>query len=143
MKALFTRTLDGLRPLDEAAEAVMRNIPIGQYAWVNITKPRNPYFHRKFFAMLRIILRNQTHYVSEKDILAVCKIHIGHCDVIKSSTLGTLHIPKSISFASMDDTAFGVFYDQACDWVLADVIPGLTRDHLDIEVENELAGFRG
>ena len=41
----------------------------------------------------------------------------------------------------MDETAFGEFYERAIDWMLTEVIPGLQRQHLDAEVEDQLIGF--
>ncbi len=75
-----------------------------------------------------------------KELLGVCKLRIGHVTIVQTPQ-GEERWPASISFASMDETAFSEFYERAVDWVLSDVIPGLQRQHLDAEVEAELIGF--
>ncbi len=109
---------------------------------VQISRPRNLPFHNKFFAMLGIIYKNQEHYKSIKELLGVCKISIGHVIVVETPQ-GVERWPDSISFANMDNAGFDEFYNKAVDWVLADVIPGLARQHLDEEVEAKLTEFAG
>ena len=102
--------------------------------------PTNIRFHNKFFAMLGIVLKNQEHYHSIDELLGVCKLRTGYVTIIQTPQ-GFVHLPKSISFATMDETEFSAFYDKAVDWVLSEVIPGLQRQHLDVEVEDQLIGF--
>ncbi len=139
-KIRLVKKLSALYAYDQAGEAVLRRLAPGEIAEVEITKPRNAQFHRMFFAMLQIILANQDHYKSLDDLLAVCKLRIGHSRKIQTP-YGIVEIPESISFAAMDNIAFASFYDQACDWVLREVIPGLERKHLDEEVKQQLMEF--
>lgn len=138
----LVKKLSALYAFDEAGEAVLRRLPPGEIVEVEITRPRNAQFHRKFFAMLQIILSNQEHYKSLDDLLAVCKLRIGHSKKIQTAH-GIVEIPASISFASMDDIGFANFYDRACQWVLNEVLPGLERHHLDEEVAQQLMEFGG
>mgnify|MGYP001576487379 CR=1 FL=1 len=138
---LLVKKLSALHPFDEFGEAAMRNIGQGEIVSVEVKRPRNLRFHRKFFAMLSIILSNQDYYKSTDDLLDVCKLRVGHCRTLQTK-LGQVQIPKSISFAAMDDVAFADFYDRACDWVCSEVIPGLKRKDLDQEVEAQLLAFR-
>lgn len=136
----MVKHLGALRPTDEAGVEVLRKVRSGELFKCTITRPRNLRFHNKFFAMLGIILKNQDHYKSMDELLGVCKLRIGHVTVVQTPQ-GEERWPKSISFAKMDETEFSAFYDQAVDWVLREVIPGLQRQHLDAEVEAELIGF--
>jgi hypothetical protein len=139
-KILMARKLQGLYPIDEAGEAVIRKFGAGEVVAIDVKRPRNIKFHAKFFAMLNIILKNQEHYKSIDDLLEVCKLRVGHCHTVQTR-LGEVKITDSIRFASMDETAFDDFYDRACAWVVSEVIPGLDRGHLDEEVRAELLGF--
>ena len=139
-KFLAAKKLRALYAIDEQGEAAMRNIGQGEIVGVEIKRPRNVRFHRKFFAMLSIILQNQDYYKSIDDLLCVCKLRTGHCHSVMTK-LGEVQIPDSISFAAMDDVAFSAFYDRAVAWVCQEVIPGLERKHLDEEVKAELLAF--
>ena len=140
MKFLAVKRLSGLQPVDEAGETAMRKMGLGEVLTVEVKRPRNVRFHAKFFAMLQLILANQDHYKSLEDLLDVCKLRTGHCRTIQTKQ-GEVRIPRSISFAAMDDTEFAQFYDRACGWVVTEVIPGLERRHLDQEVAAQLWEF--
>ncbi len=134
--------LGALRPAQEQDVEVWSHLKIAEreVIKVQISRSRNYRFHCKFFAMLGIILTNQEYYQTTDELLNVCKLRIGHVDIVQTPQ-GEERWPKSISFASMNETEFSTFYDRAVDWVLQDVIPGLQRQHLDAEVEAELVGF--
>ena len=134
------KKLKALYPADEAGEAVLRTLAQGELVTLELKRPRNLAFHRKFFAMLQIILQNQDHYKSVDDLLDVCKLRIGHSRKIQT-THGIVEVPASISFSALDDTGFQDFYDRACQWVITEVIPGLKRHDLDEAVEVELLEF--
>ena len=137
---IMVKRLGALRPTDDSGVEAMRKIGDGELVKVTWTRPRNIRFHNKFFGMLGIVLKNQEHYKSMKELLGVCKLGIGHVHVVQTPQ-GEVRWPASISFANMGETEFSAFYDRAVDWVLREVIPGLQRQHLDAEVEAELIGF--
>ena len=128
--AIMVKRLGGLRPAHDADAEMLRTVPENALLKVTWTRPRNIRFHNKFFAMLGIILANQVTYKSMDQLLHVCKLRIGHVEVQKTAQ-GDVEIPKSISWAKMDETEFSAFYNRAVDWVLSEVIPGLQRQHLD------------
>ncbi len=141
MKILCRKTLSGhLCPIDDAGKEALAKFKSGTVIRAQITKPRNVYFHRKFFAMLSLIMQNQEHYKSVDDLLDVCKLRIGHVRVIQTAC-GEERVPQSISFAAMDEIAFQEFYDRAVDWMIKEVIPGLRKLDLNHEVEAELMQF--
>ena len=141
-RMIAVKRLRGLYPTDEQGEAVLRNIGQGEIVSIEVKRPRNLAFHRKFFALLQLILENQSHYKSVDDLLDVCKIRTGHCKTVATRD-GDLKIPLSISFAKMDDAEFADFYERAVAWVVEEVIPGLDRGHLDEEVRAALLEFGG
>jgi len=124
---LMRKRLAMLEPIDDDGRRLLKRMAPGRVVSVEIKRPRNVLFHRKFFAMLNLILQNQEYYKSVDDLLDVCKLRIGHVKVVQTKR-GEERIPKSISFAEMDETAFADFYDRAVDWVVTEVIPCLKKD---------------
>ena len=137
---LMAKKLSALYPIDETGEVAMKRVGQGEIVTVDIKRPRNLAFHRRFFAMLNIIYQNQDAYKSLEDLLNVCKLRVGHCDTL-ATKYGEVKIPRSISFAAMDDAEFSEFYGRAVDWMLQEVIPGLKRKDLDQEFEAQLMEF--
>ena len=137
---IMVKRLGAFRPTDDQGTEDMAKIGDGELVKITWSRPRNIRFHNKFFAMMGIVLKNQEHYQSMDELLGVCKLRIGHVTVVQTPH-GEEMWPKSISWAAMDETEFSKFYDRAVDWVLREVIPGLQRQHLDAEVEDQLIGF--
>jgi len=140
VQVMVVKQLAGLHPADEQAEKLIRSLKLGEMVSVEIKRPRNVAFHAKFFRMLRIIFDNQEHYKSIDDLLEVLKLRIGHCHTIDTK-FGEVKITDSINFAALDNVDFSEFYDRACAWVIAEVIPGLDRLGLDKEVREQLQNF--
>ena len=141
-RCLVVKKFKALHPIDAEGEAVLRNIALGEIISVEIKRPRNVLFHRKLFACLSIVLENQSFYTSIEDLLAVAKIRAGHVRVIETQ-VGQVLVPKSISFASLDNVQFQAFYDKVMVWICAEVIPGLEKHDLDEEVRQQLLEFGG
>lgn len=138
---LLRKRLGGaLDPIDDCGRDVLAKFGAGTVLKAEITKPRNIKFHRKYFAMLNLIFQNQDHYKSLDDLLDVCKLRIGHVRTIETRH-GIERVPASISFAKMDDIAFEDIYERTFQWAVTEVIPGLQRQDLDSEVEDELREF--
>lgn len=132
--AYVRRTMNGLKPADANSEGVINELPIGQTLKVTITQPRNVAHHRKFFAMLNIIYENQSHYQSLDELLYAVKMKLGY--VIPVTIKGQQgFMPKSISFTSMDQSAFSEFYERTVDFVATEIIPGLDENDLARELE--------
>ena len=140
MRFLVVKNLGALRPVDEAGEAVFRHIAQGEVVTVELKRERNIMHHRKLFAMLQLVLDNQEHYKSIEDLLDVAKLRTGHVRTVQTRD-GEVRIPRSISFAALDQDGFNDFYNRACAWVVDEVIPGLKRKDLDAEVEAKLLAF--
>lgn len=139
MQTVFRRTLTSLVPADEEAEELLRKIKVGSLVTVDVKRGRNLQHHRKFMALLRLVWKNQDHFNSVDEILGVFKHRIGHVDVVQTK-YGEVRLPKSISFANMDQTEFESLYDRAVQFLITEVIPGLDKDDLKREVEDILLG---
>jgi hypothetical protein len=106
----------------------------GTYS-VEIKKPRNLQFHRKYFALLNTVFEMQDIYLDFYDFFADMKIKIGLYEVkaMYVEDIGEvfLHVPKSISFAKMDDTAFERVYSKTIDKAIEFYCPGTTYEEMD------------
>ena len=113
MKAVFRKHLNSLHPMGSVAEEVLRKIKHDDLVTVEVKRERNLAHHQKFFSMLQLIYENQDHYQSVDDILTAFKFCTGHTDKVMTRGGRVLEYPKSISFASMPQDEFEVFYNRA------------------------------
>lgn len=130
MDILMSRSLGGLRPIDEAGEQMLSKISQGRLVRVVVTQPRNIRHHRMFFALLNAVYKNLPETVdipSLEALLGAMKLAVGHYDVYTSSNGHEFRIPKSISFASMDQTEFDAFFSKCCDVINKHFIHGVTE----------------
>lgn len=141
---IYCRVTDvGLVPMYDSDLDEKHRLRIGDAVLCKITKPRNYEFHKKFFALVRLVylnlpehLHEQLNVWSEEDMLAAIKLDLGLAttqiydgrEVIK---LG------SISFAKMDETEFQRFYDRCVYLVQYKYLKGTDRESL----LEEIGGF--
>ena len=131
----------GLVPLDDMDWEVKKQLRLGSDVRVHVTMPRNIKFHRKFFALLNITIDNlpeatqqQLRITTTNRLLDVLKIRMGFYDIVQIDGRNVLEL-HSISFAKMDEYAFGKFYDQAVTEILEFFLKGTDRNDLLQEVE--------
>ena len=140
---LAARTSHGLQPVDETGEAVLRKIGRTEIVRVEIRRPRNVAFHRKYWALVTIVWSNvdQTNYPTPDDLHAALKIAAGIRARISlpDGTVG--FIPGSIAFHRMSEDDFSAFFDGVCNLVAAYFLPGVDCEALRAEVE-EMIGIR-
>lgn len=134
--ALAIKRFGALRPADEQAEAEFRALADGETVRLEWTRParRSIRHHRMFFGLLNVTAE-QVGWTTDQ-LLTWCKVAVGHCDAIVEPRTGEVTmIPKSISFARMDQKAFNDFFDKAMTAILERLMPaGTQRDELVEEV---------
>ena len=121
MKIKLIPKWGGLEPFDDEAIAVISKWKDGDMIVAEVVRPRNGKFHKKFFAMLNIIYMNSDEFKSITDLLNYVKIETGHADIIEVHGVA-FRVPKTISFAQMDEDSFSVFYNSAVQ-VCVNVVP--------------------
>jgi hypothetical protein len=131
---IMIKRLGALRPADDASEELMNSLPLGEPIKVKISRPRNLQQHRKFYALLQIVFSNQSIYPTIDALLAVIKITLGHCDIVKLPNGDLAPVVKSISFASMPQDDFNRFYSQTVDLVLQHFLAGIEKTELEREI---------
>ena len=116
MKLMVVNTPRGLVPLGDDDYDEKRKLRLGETYSVEIKVARNVDFHRKYFALIayawEFLNEQETARFKTKDnFRKYLEIAAGHCDVIFHPRLQEfVEIPKSISFGSMDNTAFSELY---------------------------------
>ncbi|MCR9214801.1 MAG: DUF1367 family protein [Proteobacteria bacterium] len=125
-----------LEPTDRRSEEAMESLPTQHTLRAVISQPRNVKHHKKFFALLGIVLENQDHFQTTDELLYAIKLRLGYVKPIQiRGEIG--YMPKSISFAKMDQRQFTEFYERVLDFIVQDVIPGMDA----ADLERELEGF--
>lgn len=112
MKIFVIKTLSGLAPasrtdFDKLQETKLK---LGQMYQVEITKPRNLEFHKKFFALINICYGNQECFGNSESLRKYLIMKAGYYNHIETPQ-GAFYEPQSISFASMDELEFNKLYD--------------------------------
>ncbi len=106
----------------------------GETLLADIKRPRNIGFHRKFFALLNLGFENQEQYDNFEDYRAVFIMKTGKYKVIETDR-GVVYLPKSISFAAMDNLEFEELYSRMIDVLIKEL--GLDQE----AIEKELSTF--
>lgn len=100
---------------------------------VDIKVPRNLMFHRKFFALLNLAFENQERYDSMEVFRPIMIMKAGFYEEVKTDK-GLVFLPKSISFAKMDDMEFEELYSKMINVVIKEI--GATEDDIMGELGN-------
>lgn len=138
-----------LRPADQSAKEALSKIGAGEYMTAEIKRPRNPKFHRLFFALLDVVMENMSHeqrdqWPTKERLLWEIKLQTGYFQMAESVGGKMYPIPSSISFASMDDVEFGEFFTKALDVCRRYFLPGVSdaelREALDAELAQYISG---
>ena len=140
MKLFVQNTAVGLVPLYDADFDEKRKLKQGQVYLADIKVARNIQFHRKMFSMLNTAWallpeRTQNGFRSFEGFRAYLLVAAGFYDTFYNPRLREfVEIPKSMSFASMDEAEFNDCYNR-----VKDVIWGLlsTRVNITQEVFNQ------
>ena len=132
----------GLVPLYDSDLENKKRLKEGVVVKCKITNPRNLRHHKKYFALVKLVLNNlperlteQLNIRNEKDMHRRFKRDLGY---FKSyvNEYGEREIEyDSISFSAMDQFEFEKFYYQAVDLAAYKYLPGTDRQDVIEEVE--------
>jgi hypothetical protein len=129
----FARTIGGLAPVDDAAREAINHYGTGEILRAKLYRDRNPRHHRLFFGLLKLVFDNQERYLSTEALRFAITVQAGYVDEIRLSGDRVALKPKSISFGSMDQGEFKLFYDAALK-----AIPELLPELKGVDWEREL-----
>lgn len=147
---LLVRTPDGFRANGVHDYDLLKRWKLGDLAMIDVVKPRNGKFHRKFWAMLdvafdaweppeqaykgMVVQKNRERF--RKDLIIAAGFYTPVAN-IKGEVRAEA---QSISFANMDDTEFERVYSAVANVVLQTILTRYTRSDLD-NVVNQILGF--
>jgi hypothetical protein len=99
-----------LHPADQESVEEFAKLPTGRPLHAEVKQPRNAAFHRLYWALCARIANAKG--VTAENISDVLKIATGHVTILSTKSYGQVHVPKSISFAAMDQTEFKAFFER-------------------------------
>lgn len=148
---MIMKTLGGaLVPCDPQAAEFIQKLKVGAGVRAKVSKARNTFFHRKFFALLNHafeawepvqkaykgigIQKNFNQFRKDVTILAgFYEANIRLNGEIRMEA-------KSINFASMSQDEFEHLYSKTIDVILSRILTNYTRDDLE-NVINQILSF--
>jgi len=139
---LIQRTLDNkLVPVYPSDLDKLKKLSTDNNYSCSIKRPRNLKHHKKFFTLVELVWQNLPEkyiedFKSKESLLNEFKFQTGHHKEHRTLSGRITYIPKSISFAAMDQEAFDKFYDKCLDIVLKYFFVGMDKKALRDEVIN-------
>jgi len=135
MEMLLVRTATGLRGWtgdDQVQYDKMRRklaaMEPGETCRLEFSVPRNIGHHKRFMQLVVTVAECSEVYDNKRKAMTAVKVAAGHCDFMPDPKSGLLiPVPKSISFANMEQMEFDVFYQDAVNSVLKYVLPAMDR----------------
>lgn len=131
---IMRRGLSGLMPATAQAEEAIRELPIGADFKVTVKRGRNIQHHKLYWALVSLIHQNQSRYMTVENVSDALKIMVGHCEMMQLRNGQEIRVPKSISFAKMDQTEFNKFFERIKTLVITQILPGVTKAQLEHEI---------
>jgi hypothetical protein len=124
-----------LVPVDDLAAEEMARLPENKAALVTARVPRNPRHHRLAWALAQKLSEMVDGIHDREDAMTFLKIKARHVDYLTDPTNGNVYlVPRSINFASLDQTAFSRLWDRMCWIVCNEIVPGLDSEALQREI---------
>jgi hypothetical protein len=129
--ALYRRGLRGYEPANETALDFWNLGKPGEMVNLDGKRPRNPQFHRLWWAMLALMAQNSSPTMTAEQLNFMAKVATGTGEWVKNPRTGIpLFMPGSISFAAMDQAEFKRFVKQAATALCERFLPGVVPDEL-------------
>lgn len=111
----------------------IKKLKVGEAVEVEVKRPRNIKFHKKYWALLNIVYSNQEMYNNIDHLRHDLTIAAGFYDLRTTMHGEVLKWPKSISFSSMDQSEFEELYSRTLDVI----VQNFNFDREDIAQEIE------
>lgn len=140
MKIHLVKINNNLVPSLPIDEEKLSKWKYGEILEVEVKKPRNIKSHRKFFALLNVAFENQDKYTTFHDFRVEVELKCGNYREHVTTKGHLIYVPKSISFASMDETEFSMLYDKAIEVIIRDFCQGSTEKEIQQKV-SEIMSF--
>lgn len=137
---LLMREGDHLVAAETLSLEAIQTIKKGETVTAVVRRNRNPKHHRKLFALLKVVFEAQSSFATTHELLTALKLATGLFDTGKTVDGIPFAVPKSINFASMDQTGFEQWYEKAVNVILTKIVPGINKYDLEDSVMEILNG---
>ena len=119
-------------PTPEAVEKFSK-IPAGATAYWEFRREQYSKFHRKFFAMVKVIFDNQDQYSNPQMFYKVLIMLAGYCEVLQVGNK-TLFVADSVSYEKCSQSRLEKIYDKVLDVALEKFCTGSTQEEIERKV---------
>lgn len=136
MSVFYVRRVGNmLAGADDESTCELLKLPFTKPLRAEVKQPRNPAFHRLYWALCARIASGIG--VEAESISSIFKLATGHTETIRTKSYGDVKIPKSISFASLDEMGFREFFNRCLEvaWTEWKLNPEAFSDMLDQKTE--------
>ena len=143
MKVALARTLSGWTPGDDEAIRVSRRWEPGEIVIVDLKKTRVYKSLKRYQALLTLVFSNSSKFQSRDQVHQYLKIRAGHTTLIGiEGTNEVLVLANSIDYDTLDELEFQEVWSRIKDVVCEEIIPGLKKPELELEIL-KLCGLAG
>jgi hypothetical protein len=139
-EVLLIREGNRLAAADSLSAEILMRIKERETVTASIRRPRNPRHHAKLFSLLNVVFENQTTYATIEQLLGALKLAVGLFDTGLTVDRVPYVVPRSISFASMNQNEFETTYEKMLEVILTKIIPNINRDDVEARVHEILNG---
>jgi hypothetical protein len=127
-----------LVPDNIMSEEFVETLGEGKTVMVTVRKPRNPQQHNLVFLLLGMVLEQTDRWETMEQLLDDVKFVTGHYTRRLNALTGEEFVVlKSISFASMDQTKFQLWFDKVVEKLAVDAL-GIEKDELTRQLMDAL-----
>jgi len=136
----FRKTLTGIEPSDDEGWDALKRFALGEEMRVTLVKPRNPKFHKKGMALLRVGFANQDSADTFEGFRKAVIISAGFFTPVTLPDGSVELNADSLSFGKMDEIEFTKVYSNMIDVILKHYLVGTKEAELD-EAVRSIVGF--
>ncbi len=125
-----------LVPIDTVSAEMLAEIPLSTGVMVTVKVPRNLRHFRLAWVLADIVSKSCDWLPDREASMDWLKIKARHVRIIHDPLRNkTAIVPKSISFASLDQVGFKRVFDRMVHVVVTEIIPGMDEQSLRAEIE--------
>lgn len=133
-KIYLVKRLHALHPADDEATEHLKKVKSGVVFSAEIKRPRNYENHKRYFALLNIVIENQEMFRSVDQLKEAIKLELGYVEMIQRMNGEVVQKPKSINFASMNESEFQDYFSRSIDVIIKYILKDVDCQDLINEV---------
>lgn len=132
----------GLWAVTEADLEALTHIKNDSLVMCHIVQQRNLQWHRRFFALMKVLFDNQERFANQEMMRKAILIELGFCDPQKLLDGTYIIVARSMSFNKMTQAEFESLWERCCDLIRREFLPEVTDEELATQVEGLIGDRR-